>query len=151
MTNQISKTTFLKYLRCPRAAAFEGDAAAIVRDYQRNLAHVGGEEKAKILEEETKEKLRQLFIRLIENDEGGAESEAEIESGDFDGLLKDDLTLKAMQEYAEEYHRAELLKLNKSDVIGSVCNHSWFPTTKDYKRAWRCTECKKVVHDKHLR
>ena len=59
--------------------------------------------------------------------------------------------VQAMQEYAEEYHRAELLKLNKSDVIGSVCNHSWFPTTKDYKRAWRCTECKKVVHDKHLR
>jgi len=27
----------------------------------------------------------------------------------------------AMQEYAEEYHRAELLKLNKSDVISSVC------------------------------
>lgn len=51
----------------------------------------------------------------------------------------------------EEYHQSELLKLNKSDVIGSVCNHSWFPTTKDYKRAWKCTECKKVVHDKHLR
>ena len=29
--------------------------------------------------------------------------------------------LDAMQEYAEEYHRAELLKLNKSDVISSVC------------------------------
>lgn len=31
--------------------------------------------------------------------------------------------LDAMQEYAEEYHQAELLKLNKSDVISSVCNH----------------------------
>jgi len=51
----------------------------------------------------------------------------------------------------KEYYRSQLLKLNKSDVIGSVCNHSWFPTTKDYKRAWKCTECKKVVHDKHLR
>lgn len=29
--------------------------------------------------------------------------------------------LDAMQEYAEEYHQAELLKLNKSDVISSVC------------------------------
>ena len=111
MTNQISKTTFLKYLRCPRAAAFEGDAAAIVRDYQRNLAHIGGEEKAKILEEETKEKLRQLFIRLIENDEGGAESEAEIESGDFDGLLKDDLTLKAM---LSTYFKIEQLTAQKA-------------------------------------
>lgn len=27
----------------------------------------------------------------------------------------------AMQEYAEEYHRAELLKLNKSDVSVTVC------------------------------
>ena len=51
----------------------------------------------------------------------------------------------------KEYYRTQLLKLNKSDVIGSVCIHSWFPTTKDYKRAWKCTECKKVVHDKHLR
>ena len=28
----------------------------------------------------------------------------------------------AMKQYAEEYHRAELLKLNKSDVISSVCD-----------------------------
>ena len=27
---------------------------------------------------------------------------------------------QAMQQYAEEYHRAELLKLNKSDVISSL-------------------------------
>ena len=27
-----------------------------------------------------------------------------------------------MQEYAEEYHQSELLKLNKSDVISSVCD-----------------------------
>ena len=29
--------------------------------------------------------------------------------------------LDAIQEYAEEYHQSELLKLNKSDVISSVC------------------------------
>ena len=28
--------------------------------------------------------------------------------------------LKAMQQYAEEYHQSELLKLNKSDVISSL-------------------------------
>jgi len=33
-----------------------------------------------------------------------------------------DSIFKAMQEYAEEYHRTELLKLNKSDVISSVCD-----------------------------
>ena len=27
----------------------------------------------------------------------------------------------AMKQYAEEYHQSELLKLNKSDVISSVC------------------------------
>ncbi len=27
----------------------------------------------------------------------------------------------AMEEYAEEYHKSKLLKLNKSDVISSVC------------------------------
>jgi len=27
----------------------------------------------------------------------------------------------AMKQYAEEYHKSELLKLNKSDVISSVC------------------------------
>ena len=28
---------------------------------------------------------------------------------------------QAMQQYAEEYHKTELLKLNKSDVTSSVC------------------------------
>ena len=39
---------------------------------------------------------------------------------DFPNGMKNAI-YKAMQEYAEEYHRAELLKLNKSDVISSVC------------------------------
>lgn len=32
------------------------------------------------------------------------------------GLLTKDYCLMAMQEYAEEYHKIELLKLNKSDL-----------------------------------
>jgi hypothetical protein len=57
----------------------------------------------------------------------------------FQKLVNHDLTLKAMQEYAEEYHRAELLKLNKSDVISSVCNHEWKPY---YDKGYRkCTNC----------
>lgn len=39
----------------------------------------------------------------------------------FQKVVNHDLTLKAMQEYAEEYHRSELLKLNKSDVSVTVC------------------------------
>ena len=33
--------------------------------------------------------------------------------------------IRAMQLYAEEYNRTELLKLNKSDVISSVCDHKF--------------------------
>lgn len=43
------------------------------------------------------------------------------------------------------------LALSQLPVSDLVCQHSWFPTTKDYKRAWKCSNCKKVVHDKHLR
>ena len=39
----------------------------------------------------------------------------------------------------EEYHQSELLKLNKSDVISSVCNHEWKPY---YDKGYRkCTNC----------
>lgn len=47
--------------------------------------------------------------------------------------------VQAMQEYAKEYHQSELLKLNKSDVISSVCNHEWKPY---YDKGYRkCTNC----------
>ena len=45
----------------------------------------------------------------------------------------------------EEYHQSELLKLNKSDVISSVCNHRFVRTTKNYKPAKKCVECGCVV------
>ena len=53
--------------------------------------------------------------------------------------------VQAMQEYAKEYHQSELLKLNKSDVISSVCNHRFVRTTKNYKPAKKCVECGCVV------
>ena len=40
----------------------------------------------------------------------------------FQKLVNHDLIYNAMQQYAEEYHQSELLKLNKSDVISSVCD-----------------------------
>ena len=45
----------------------------------------------------------------------------------------------------KEYHQSELLKLNKSDVISSVCNHRFVRTTKNYKPAKKCVECGCVV------
>ena len=46
----------------------------------------------------------------------------------------------AMKQYAEEYHRAELLKLNKSDVISSVCEHTW-KLMRNTHYLYRCTKC----------
>ena len=43
-------------------------------------------------------------------------------------------------EYAEEYHQSELLKLNKSDVISSVCNHTW-KLMRNTHYLYRCTKC----------
>ena len=54
-------------------------------------------------------------------------------------------------EFDYEWVVWDYLKLRQPHVIGSVCEHSWFPTTKDYIRAWKCSKCKKVVHDKNLR
>lgn len=38
----------------------------------------------------------------------------------FQKVVNHDLIYKAMQEYAEEYHRAELLKLRQPPVKGSL-------------------------------
>jgi len=46
----------------------------------------------------------------------------------------------AMKQYAEEYHQSELLKLNKSDVISSVCNHTW-KLMRNTHYLYRCTKC----------
>lgn len=115
MTNRVSKTNFLKYLRCVRAAAFESDSAALVRDYKRDLAKIDDGAKAKILEEETRERLRQLFLDIINASENGnSEGEVEIESGDFDSLLKDDQALKAM---LSTYFKIEELAAHKAQHL----------------------------------
>ena len=53
----------------------------------------------------------------------------------------------AMKQYAEEYHRAELLKLNKSDVISSVCHcepHTFYEWEKDENK---CSQCGKPIYE----
>ena len=115
MSNKISKTTFLKYLRCPRAAAFESESSSIVRDYQRDLAKANDQEKAKVFEEETKERLRQLFLDIISASENsGGEDEVDIESADFDSLLKDNQALKAM---LGTYFKIEELSAEKAEHL----------------------------------
>ena len=51
-----------------------------------------------------------------------------------------DSIYKAMDKYAKEYHQSELLKLNKSDVISSVCNHTW-KLMRNTHYLYRCTKC----------
>ena len=121
--NRISKTTFLKYLRCPRAAAFESEASSIVYDYKSQLSEIDDLEKSKLLVNETKEKLRQLFSDMIVSSEGGEDSDDEILTNDFDVLLKDDQTLKMMMDtyfQIEELSSAKAEKIFGGQVIAGV-------------------------------
>jgi hypothetical protein len=60
------------------------------------------------------------------------------------GTLRDYLLFLAQKERKHIQH-AEINKLNKSDVISSVCNHRFVRTTKNYKPAKKCVECGCVV------
>lgn len=119
--NRISKTTFLKYLRCPRAAAFENVALPLLRDLKANLKDVTDEEKVHLLAETTKEKLRDLFSDMI-----GAEEDEESEDyqvSDFDTLLKEDQTLKAMMEtyfQIEELSTMKVTSLFGGNIIAGT-------------------------------
>ena len=44
----------------------------------------------------------------------------------------------AMKEYAEEYHQSELLKLNKSAVISSVCTCTTSLSNGKFKMCSNC-------------
>jgi hypothetical protein len=54
------------------------------------------------------------------------------------GTLRDYLLFLAQKE-RKHIQQAEINKLNKSDVISSVCNHEWKPY---YDKGYRkCTNC----------
>ena len=56
----------------------------------------------------------------------------------FSGAYEGNPYLNAMQEYAEEYHQSELLKLNKSDVISSVCTCKVSSSNGKFKMCSNC-------------
>lgn len=60
------------------------------------------------------------------------------------GTLRDYLLFLAQKE-RKHIQQSEINKLNKSDVISSVCNHRFVRTTKNYKPAKKCVECGCVV------
>ena len=57
--NNISKTTFLKYLRCQRAATFEMQIAPLVANYKKQLKT--------ITKAEEKELLEQIVVEIMDN------------------------------------------------------------------------------------
>lgn len=119
--NRISKTTFLKYLRCPRAAAFENVALPLLRDLKANLKDVTDEEKVHLLAETTKEKLRDLFSDMIGAEED--EESKDYQVSDFDTLLKEDQTLKAMMEtyfQIEELSTMKVTSLFGGNIIAGT-------------------------------
>ena len=125
--NKISKTTFLKYLRCPRAAAFETKSDALIRDYKANLRDADDEEKAALLKVESQDKLRELFSDLISGQkQDGEEDGDEIENSDFDKLLKEDQTLKMMMDTyftIEELSTKKAINLFEGKIVAGTRVH----------------------------
>lgn len=52
---------------------------------------------------------------------------------------------EAMQQYANEFHQTEINKLNKSDVISSVCICGYPNESAGYNTNWKmvCSSCGK--------
>jgi len=121
--NNISKTTFLKYVRCPRAAAFETQSSAIIRDYKTDLRSCDDETKTKLLKLEAQDKLRELFSDMLNSqkkDNDGDDGDDEIENRDFDKLLSDDQMLKTMMETyfaIEELSTKKAIKLYGGNIV----------------------------------
>ena len=55
------------------------------------------------------------------------------------GTLRDYLLFLAQKE-RKHIQQAEINKLNKSDVISSVCNHTW-KLMRNTHYLYRCTKC----------
>ncbi|HKM02817.1 MAG TPA: DUF2779 domain-containing protein [Bacilli bacterium] len=92
--NRISKSTFLKYLRCPRAAYFESLTSGLVRDYHNSLANATSEEQARLLKAQFDEKLREFLIEKYQQDDEDDEDEEFV----LPDLLKEDKMLALMNE-----------------------------------------------------
>ena len=88
--NNISKTTFLKYLRCQRAAAFEMQIAPLVANYKKQLKTITKAEEKEFLELETKQKVYELALSFLESDD------TNLEEDDFDHFFLEDEALQMM-------------------------------------------------------
>lgn len=106
--NNISKTTFLKYLRCQRAAAFEMQIAPLVADYKRQLKAITKEEEKELLELQTKQKVHELALSFLE------EEDIDLEEDDFDHFFLED---EALQMMMATYFQIEELAAKKVDEL----------------------------------
>lgn len=97
--NRVSKSMFLKYLRCPRSAYFESGTSKLVYEYKDTLANLSSEEEKALLRAEFDEKIKGHVYKLQEmSNEDEEDSEDEEEGIDFSYLLKDDKLLAVMND-----------------------------------------------------
>lgn len=95
--NRVSKSLFLKYLRCPRSAFFEGQTSQLVYAYKDTLANLTSEEERILLKAEFNEKIISL-IQDFPHDAGEDDEEEDEEKLDFSKFLMDDKLLAVMNE-----------------------------------------------------
>lgn len=110
--NNISKTTFLKYLRCQRAAAFEMHFNPLVANYKKQSKTITKEEEKELLELETKQKVFDLALSFLENEDG------DFEEDDFDHLLLEDEALQMMM--ATYFQIEELAAKKVQNLFGGL-------------------------------
>ncbi|MFA5480884.1 MAG: DUF2779 domain-containing protein [Bacilli bacterium] len=112
--NNISKTTFLKYLRCPRAAGFESKTGELIHNYKLDLNKADNEQKTHLLELDIKEKLKDLFSDMLKDDEAEESDGEEYAATDFDNLIKENKALSAMM---NTYFQIEELSTAKARTL----------------------------------
>lgn len=97
--NRVSKSMFLKYLRCPRSAYFESGTSKLVYAYKDTLANLSSEEEKALLRAEFDEKIKGHVYKLQEmSNEGEDDNDEDEDDIDFSYLLKDDKLLAVMND-----------------------------------------------------
>ena len=92
--NRISKSTFLKYLRCPRAAYFESLTSGLVRDYHNSLANATVKNRRAYLRRSLMKNYGNFLIEKYQQDDEDDEDEEFV----LPDLLKEDKMLALMNE-----------------------------------------------------
>lgn len=116
--NRVSKSLFLKYLRCPRAAYFESLTAQLVRDYKKNLSNATNEEQIELLKKEFNQKVLSFIADSFFEASEGEEVDEEEQQLSMLHLLKEDKLLALMN---DTYFQIEELSAKRvTSVFGGT-------------------------------